>query len=317
MELNLENQKYYSKNAHNPNTDGFCASGYGLFFHALPDKDEFDDFVESFDAEAFAYECAQCGAGYVFFTICQNSGLLNVPSRVYARYSAKPELCSQRDIVAELYDALSKYDIRLMLYVPSNAPKNEESVAHGFGCKEKDRGYTGDWIITDEFTEKWCEFYTELSCRYKERVSGWWIDGFYTWSGCNNDTARKYAQALKSGNKKAIIAFNGGADSYFYPSEYDDYLPGEWNQFNEMVCGGRWINGIQWHELSHIGSVWGGGTLKYTADEVSAHISHVSANGGVVSIDVPMERNYTHIRKDILLLMKDVRKKIRGTFFQS
>ncbi len=208
MGLNLEYQKYYSKNAYNPNTDGFCASKYGLFFHALPDKNGFEDFVKSFDAESFAYECSQCGAGHVFFTICQNSGFLNIPSEVYAGYSAKPELCSHRDIAAELYEALSKYGIQLMLYVPANAPKNDETVAHGFGCKEKDSSCTGDWIITDEFVERWREFYAELSRRYKERVSGWWIDGFYAWSGCSNDTAPKYAKALKKDQQQRRCRFN-------------------------------------------------------------------------------------------------------------
>lgn len=311
MELNLQAQKYDSKNAYNPDTDSFCDAKYGLFFHVLPDERSFRNFVEGFDADVFAQECAECGAGYVFFTLCQNSGFLNVPSRVYSEYSAKPDLCSPRDSVAELYEALSKYGIRLMLYVPANAPQGSEAVAYGFGCREKDSGYTGDWLITDKFTERWCQFYTELSCRYKERISGWWIDGFYEWSGCCNDTAQKYAKALKSGNKKAIIAFNGGANSYFYPSEYDDYLAGEWNQLNHPVCENRWINGVQWHELSYIGSVWGGGTLQYTADEISSHIHRIGANGGVISIDLPMEENYTRIRKDALQLMKEVRKAVR------
>ena len=78
----------------------------------------------------------------------------------------------------------------------------------GFGCKEKDSSYTGDWIITDEFVERWREFYAELSCRYKERVSGWWIDGFYAWSGCSNDTAPKYAKALKKDQQQRRCRFN-------------------------------------------------------------------------------------------------------------
>ena len=311
MALNLKEQKYISKYAHNKNTDWFSRAGYGLFFHVLPEPDEFDDFQKNFDAEKLAKQCYECGAAYVFFTVGQNSGLINVPSRVYERYSGKPELCCTRDLVDELYAALSEYNIKLMLYVPADAPKNDIEVAKGFGCMERNPEYTKDWIITEEFEARWCEFLEELSKRYKDKIYGWWVDGFYEWSGCDNNTAMMYSKALKSGNENAIVAFNGGVNSYFYPSEYDDYLPGERGEFMTPVCDGRWINQIQWHELSFISEFWGRGELMLTADQIAEQIKSVSGNGGVISIDLPMEKNLSQIRNDAYELMKKVKQKVR------
>lgn len=306
----LKSQKYLTKSARNPDTDWFSAAGYGLFLPTLPTKAEFETFLCGFDAKTLAAQAHACGAGYVYLSVCQNNGPVNVPSATYLKYTGASELISERDIVMELSDALAEYGIRLMLYVPTGAPQNDESVARAFGCRERDRDFTCDWIMTPEFVDKWCEFLTELSLRYGDRVSGWWIDGFYEWCGCTNDIAARYASALKSGNPHAILAFNGGAETYFYPSEYDDYLPGEWNRFDTMECRDRWINGVQWHELSYLGERWDGGALMFTADKVAAHLKEVHAHGGVVSIDPPMENVYTRIRPDVVELMKEVKTKL-------
>ena len=312
MDLHLSTQVYRSKSAHNPNTDWFSRAGYGLFFHALPSHDGFSQFVREFDADRLATQCHDSGAGYVFFTLCQNSGLFNVPSEIYTQYSKRPELCSPRDIASELHRALSAYDIKLMLYIPAGAPKDDEATARGLGCIERDVGYTGDWVMTPTFTDRWCALLQELSQRYGDKVSGWWIDGFYQWSGADNGIARRYAEALKSGNKNAILAFNGGVNSYYYPSEYDDYIPGEWNDLSAPVCHDRWINGVQWHELSFISERWGGGALHRSASEIATHIRNVNQNGGVVSLDVPMQDNFSAIRADALTLMREVQAQLQA-----
>ena len=305
---NLKSQKYYSKNAHNPNTDWFSLSGYGLFLPTLPSKEEFPIFLRDFDAKTLAEDIHKSGAGYAYFAVCQNNGPVNVPSETYLRATGAAEWISGRDLVKELSDALSEYGIRLMLYVPSGAPQNDEAMAHTLGCRERDNGITNDWIATDEFIGNWCEFFTELSLRYSERISGWWVDGFYEWDGYTNEIAARYSSALKSGNPKAIVCFNGGAETYFYPSEYDDYLPGEWNRFDTMKCDGRWLNGVQWHEVSYLGERWDGGTLQFTAEEVAAHLREVNEKGGVISIDPPMEHVYTRLRPDTVELLGRVRE---------
>jgi hypothetical protein len=46
--------------------------------------------------------------------------------------------------------------------------------------------------------------------RYRTLVSGWWIDGCYTYFGYNDDLLKPYFDAARAGNGQALVALNHG-----------------------------------------------------------------------------------------------------------
>ena len=117
---------------HNPNTDWFMKAGYGVFVHYLWDiqnksqelhslgkETSWDECVQEFDAEKFADLMDQVGAGYVIFTMHQRTRFLIAPNGTFDRLTGyRPgQACATRDLVEDLYVALHRKNIPLMLYV--------------------------------------------------------------------------------------------------------------------------------------------------------------------------------------------------------
>jgi len=236
----------------------------------------------------------------------------------YSGYLAG-ERCSSRDLIHDLYEALDEYGIKLMLYSSALAPNMDEQAGKGLGCLEKSDISTGvvDWIITDTFKERWSEVLGEYAKRYGNKVSGWWIDGCYEQVRFTNEIARVYSQALKAGNQNSIIAFNPGHEQLKRKrtSDYDDYTAGEFNDLLAPQCLNRWTDGIQWHELSFLCENWGNGEINYSEKQIIDHISNLSAHGGVLTIDIPLNEPYIgdRIRPDVLKLLQNVKAAITIT----
>ena len=81
--------------------------------------------------------------------------------------------------------------------------------------------------------------------RYGSRVSGWWIDGCYTYFGYTDDLLKPYYDAARGGNAQALLALNHGV---MHPisrySEWEDYTCGESNEFKEVPAQ-RFVNGSE------------------------------------------------------------------------
>ncbi len=278
---------------HNPATDWFSNARYGLFFHFLQGNyEEVSQAVKNFDATAFADSVARAGAAYVMFTITQNSGHLCVPSAVFDRFTEPHEKSAAlgRDIVAEIIAALAPRNIRLMLYYPASGPKDHEKRARAMGCEKKPDGcVTADFEITDAFAKNWSEVMRELSLCYGSGVHGYWIDGCYAWSLWREEVAERYRAALTAGNPASIIAWNPGVGENKANSAFADYTAGEFDDLLGPVCAGRWLDGVQWHELSFLGKCWGQIDSPYTPEQVAAHINAVNANHGTVTLDVALD----------------------------
>ena len=85
--------------------------------NSLGKKTGWDACVREFNVERFADQMKECGAGYVIFTMHQRTRYLIAPNRTFDRLTGyRPgEACSTRDLVADLYTALHKRGIPLML----------------------------------------------------------------------------------------------------------------------------------------------------------------------------------------------------------
>jgi Alpha-L-fucosidase len=164
--------------------------------------------VEAFDVEVLARQLESVGAGYLVLTMGQNSGFFNSPNAAYDRtVGTRPgERRSTRDLPLDLQRALAGRGIRLMLYLPCQAPNEDPRAPEAFGLPRGPK----DQPIDLAFARKWAAVIREWSERYRDKVAGWWFDGGYQWVGFDEEIARVYAEAARQGNPSAIVTFNPG-----------------------------------------------------------------------------------------------------------
>ena len=296
----------------NPNTDWFSRAKYGLFVHFLPAGPDFQGEVNAFDVVAFAQDCADAGAGYVFITLGQNSGYHCAPNPTYDRLTGyKPgQRSSVRDLPMELADALARHRIPLMLYVSGDAPAEDSLTARKLGATGMVRNENGEnWIYTPLLVSNWSAVMREWSDHYGTKVAGWWVDGCYAKSHFADAYGQAYVRALKHGNPKAIVAFNSGLH-YESVSLAQDYLAGEDRYLRTGYCPDRWHNGAQWHELGFLGKDWGSGEPTCSAPQLIEYLrTNVTANGGVLTMDVRLDGS--HIHASHLAVLKAVKADFR------
>ena len=298
-----------------PDTDWFQKAGYGVFVHYLADlqndsgslhslgrQTSWDECVREFDVERFADAMAQAGAGYVIFTMHQRTRFLIAPNATFDRLTGyRPgEACATRDLVEDLYAALQRRNIPLMLYWTGDGPRQDSRAAAAMGWKEP---------IPTEYVRKWASVVQEYGERYGDKVRGWWVDGCYTFIGYDEEKLGILAPALKAGNPHRIIALNPGVqDKVRAYSRHEDYTTGEQNRFFDRPAS-RWIDGEQWHILSFlgrgagsIGAAWAMPGVCCSKPELAEYVYDVNRAGGVVSIDVMLFRDGGLDRSQLELL---------------
>ncbi|MEX2235716.1 MAG: hypothetical protein WD824_26395, partial [Cyclobacteriaceae bacterium] len=196
----------------NQNTDWFKDAGFGIMVHYLQPQMSPDGgsvgwnlAVNSFDVEKFAEQVHEAKAGFVLFTLGQNSGHYCAPNAVFdSVVGVSPgEYCSTRDLPLDLIGALDKFKIPLLLYLPSNPPGNNPLVSEKFHYVYKKDSATSQFNqpILENMIREW-------SLRYGDRVKGWWFDGLYSWNNIRDtrmDMSRKHnisthTLAAKAGN---------------------------------------------------------------------------------------------------------------------
>ncbi|MBK9391292.1 MAG: hypothetical protein IPN68_14255 [Bacteroidetes bacterium] len=90
----------------NPATDWFRDAGFGIMVHYLSsnivqDKgsQEWNDAVDSFNTDDFALKASEAGAGYVMFTLGQNSGYYCSRMPHLTQYWSKTPVISAHDAI--------------------------------------------------------------------------------------------------------------------------------------------------------------------------------------------------------------------------
>jgi hypothetical protein len=267
----------------NPNTDWFKDAKYGVFMHFLPGDAKSLALVNEFDVEALSRQLETLGAKYFVITLGQNSGFFNAPNTTYDRYTgyAPGERCSMRDLPLDLYRALKSKGIKLMLYLPCQAPNQDARAQKAFGLAEGKR----DQPINIEFARKWAQVIQEWSDRYGDKVAGWWFDGGYEHVKFNEAIAQVYAAAVKHGNPNAVVTFNPGVKLIRH-TQAEDYTAGELNEPFNVLPASRWVEGSQWHALTYLGSRWSGRDTRYPAEKWAKWVSTVVSKEGVVTLDM-------------------------------
>jgi hypothetical protein len=295
----------------NPNTERFQKAGWGVFVHylehlqnnpaelnSLGKETTWDECVRKFDVERFAGQIGETSAGYVIFTMEQLARFLIAPNATFDRLTGyKPgEACATRDLVEDLYQALNRRGIRLMLYWTGDGPSKDERAAKALGWTEKE---------SVDYVRRWASVAREYSERYGAKVAGWWVDGCYPWIGYDDERLGIMAKALKAGNPNAIVALNPGVENRVSAyTRWEDYTCGEQNEFKD-IPEGRWVNGEQWHILSFLGCShqgWAVPGSKYKKQELADYVRKVNERGGVVSIDVMLYRDGALDRSQLEML---------------
>ncbi|MFI4910099.1 MAG: alpha-L-fucosidase [Sedimentisphaeraceae bacterium JB056] len=299
-----------------PDIDWFKDLKWGVFTHYLGENDQpaedWDRQVAEFDVEGLAEQLSSVGAPYYFMTIGQNSGHYCSPNKVYDEIvGRKPSKCSQRDLISDLYDALSKRGIELLVYLPCGAPEHDSEATEKFewyenpqrehwntanGLDENGQPWGSKNARLASFQFKWNAVIEEWSKRWGKKVRGWWFDGCYfnkaMYLHDTEPNITNFAAAAKAGNPESILAFNPGVDQFPLSSQMaqEDYIAGEVNKSLPEVFE-RWVNDSQLHILSFLGNTWGAGTPRFTDELVAAYTKYVSLHEGVVTWDVPIQRN--------------------------
>jgi len=275
----------------------FREAKYGVFIHFLGGGEAWNQQVEKFDVEGFARQMKEAGAAYVILTLGQNSGYYCSPNAAYSRYCGyEPgDRCSNRDLPNDLIQALSRYDIRLMLYLPSRAPQQDKNAMACLGDVNEQQP------APQAFTKRWSDVIREWSLRYGKDVHGWWFDGSYNTAGwddlqkpCNWST---WAAACRAGNPDSILAFNPGTDlkkAFTRLTTEQDYTAGEQNSFTVLPDQYPAPEGMTWHLLAHLGTFWGRNDGPQHSDPAMIdYIRAVNARNGVVSIEVNVDEKGT------------------------
>jgi hypothetical protein len=282
----------------NPNTDWFRDAGYGIMVHYLkpaivPDGGaaEWNAAVDSFEVGAFARQASDAGAGFVMFTLGQNSGYYCSPNTVYDRtVGVDPgTLCSTRDLPADLASALKEYGIPLILYLPSNPPQGNEMVSEKLRYSYKKDSATSQYNqpILEAMIREW-------SMRYGKDVKGWWFDGLYDWNGIRSTrldmslshNISTHTLAAKAGNRNSIVTYNSGFGKIRANTPYCDYTSGEKSTIDEFPEG-RWVeDGVQWFLFTYLGEKWGGKGRQFETDSLVQMARRIVDNDGVLCLEV-------------------------------
>lgn len=285
--------------------DRFLSRKWGVFHHYLnglqngSDKrrnpvgpTSWNDCVNSFDVEKLAYTLHKMKAGYYFITLMQGDQYMLAPNETFDRIAGtKPgEACACRDLPAELYDALSKYDIDLYLYYTGDGPcRAEDRIGTRFDAPMWHKSQ-----VTEMFVDNWAAVLEEYAVRYGDKVKGWWIDGCYDYLGYNNELLDKYHRAVKKGNPECLLACNNGVKPDYckwYCNE--DFVTGEFNDFI-VLPESRFIDGAQAHILAPLGvmpdgkpgGAWACTGVKRDGEYMVDFVRRANAIGCTVTIDI-------------------------------
>jgi len=198
----------------------FQNARYGMMVHwtkqSMPlqgDQKPYEQAVAEFDVEKFADTMKSTGAGFVVFTTSHAYQYFPGPNK--ALDAILPGRTTQRDLPAELTDALAKRGMKLFLYFHLGA-HNDSDWLKASGFWETD---------TTKFFNNWKAIISEAGERYGDKLAGWWFDDGATNYYYRSAPWETLAKAAKAGNPQRLISFN--AWEMNNPTQFHDYFSGE------------------------------------------------------------------------------------------
>ena len=308
-------------------TEWMYQKKWGVFIHQLHrqinvsthpksmgKETSWNEAIDDFDCELFASQLHEVGAGWCVVTIMQQTKHMIAPNETFDKITGyQPgEACAKTDFIEKMYDALSKYDIDLILYYTGDGPIADEQAKKAFGAYHIDGK-----PLTEEFVQKWADVAREYSLRYGKKVKGWWQDGM--WIGYTPELLKIYADAFHAGNPDAVIASNfyGCLDEFgnfvTMPRKgcpYDDFTAGELVHLGAVpYAPDIALTGCRWHALSFLGvpeveyDGWGEPGSKYTPGWMYDYVDKIHKKGGIITLDICAYRD-GHIDEEQMRVLR-------------
>lgn len=189
------------------------SDGYGMMFHwtsqCYPRHGEllnYNEAVNQFDTDKFAKMLHDLNVKFVFITMNHAIEHFPAPLTVWNEYF--PNMTTTRDLVEDLYVSLSKYDIKLMMYLNfiaayKHSPLNK--LPDPIGPKFAD--ITQD--MRECYTKMAIDILTEIGQRYGDKLCGYWFDScFQLPQQFGAYDFKDIYDAAKIGNEKRLVTFN-------------------------------------------------------------------------------------------------------------
>ena len=321
-------------------SDWFAECGWGVFCHylAVPPSEsgagmtagEWNKQVDAFDVKGLARQLQSVQARYFFITIGQGSGHFCAPNETYDRLTGiRPGKCSRRDLVSDIYAELAPLGIKLLVYSASELAWSDAQARPGLkmthnhndlGSDGKKLGYK-IWHEHRQvdFMKNVEAIHAEWSKRWGKKVSGWWIDGCYEadyrFPEDDPPNFATLAAALRAGNPDAIVAFNTGVKTpIICNTVHEDYTAGEISRALPE-CRSGWVekdgHQARYHVLSFLGEFWCKGVPRFPDELVVGYTKHVTSNGGVMTWDVPIQKN-GHIPEPFINQLRSIGRRVKN-----
>lgn len=280
--------------------NGFLLHRWGIFTHFLygdpgelysekGGSDYWNRRVENFDTDRIADRLYDAGAQYYFITVMQGQKYMIAPNKTFDKIcGTNPgEACANRDLIADLYDSLSRYNIDLCLYYTGDGPWLDPECGVKMGLTNP-RGK-----VSDTFVRNWANVLAEYAEKYGNKIKAWWFDGCYDWLlEYNNEKLTCYYDAVKYGNPDVKVAFNNGVKDQcckYYIKE--DYTAGEFNDLN-VIPNKAYYDGARAHILAPMGShSWHSKGLRYSGEYLKKYVTDVNNAGGMVTLEMYIDDN--------------------------
>lgn len=238
-----------------PDVSWMIEGKYGLFTHwsllSYPlygekkARENFEWGVDNFDVEAYADKVEETGASWVIFTTCHGGQMFPAPIKTLD--DVLPGNTTERDLIAELAEALNKRDIKLLLYY-NLSPKGK--VAKILGA--------------DKNPELWfqylVDFVQEVSLRYGKSIAGWgYIDSTIP-AYMMNMPWEDFYMAAKAGNPEAVVGISSHWRAELSP--FNDLQTGDSGGFltepldKRLFGKGERYEGLQEHAIFILDDFW-------------------------------------------------------------
>ena len=286
--------------------DWMIETGYGLMVHWTSWSIQKDGSIKSyagavaeFDVDAFTDMVEEMGVGYVCFTIGHAEQYCPAPIESWEKIH--PGKTTDRDLIAEIADAMDAKGIKLLLYMHTLGTAN-------FHSGENERFFMDFKNILEEFGN-----------RYKEKLAGYWFDCWYQlFEGYPDFPFEEFYRITKTGNAERPICLN----SWLYPAvtPWQDYWAAEVLSFIELPEKGYAKSGpvtnLPYHALLMMEPYWVLQDIeisepRFTSAQLAQFISDCQDNRGIVTVNIGIYQDGT-VSDGALQVMKEVKSQLRS-----
>ena len=237
------------------NTDWLARCRFGIGVHwtaqTVPRNGSalsFQKAVDAFDLPKFMGQFQEAGADYLLFTAAHALQMLPAPHLILDKILAG-RTC-QRDLIAELADALASRGKPLLIYYNHSCNQGQDrpwEQAVGYHDKDKQR-----------FAQNLADIVGWMGEKYKNKIKAWWFDSPYSLdprgphSSVSTDMTgfqfpwERFTVAAKRAYPARLVTYNPGVAETFLYTTHQDYWSGELVDLKAPAKNRFLDNGLQW-----------------------------------------------------------------------